>query len=214
MPEIILINTVHEEIGLCNYMALYKIICKENPEVIFEELTKEAFDACYNFQSIITLETLAIKMYLLNHSIKHLPMVNNNIGLEFNNKMNFLTQNKSYCRLIDKLNEYEYNYGFQFLNSDLCIELFDEIKELERVIFVEHKDENLNNLNRLSDMAIDKYENGIIENIYKYSEENVFNKAIMLIGAAHRKSIIHKIQEYQTNHKVKINWTFYGNNVV
>ncbi len=35
--------------------------------------------------------------------------------------------------------------------------------------------------------------------------------ALMFIGAAHRKSIMQKIQRYDRTDKLKLNWTFYKN---
>ena len=59
------------------------------------------------------------------------------------------------------------------------------------------------------DIAFDDYENGILQNIYKYCSENKFENAIMFIGAAHRKSIKKKIKIFQNKENIKLNWKFY-----
>ena len=48
----------------------------------------------------------------------------------------------------------------------------------------------------------------MLQNIYLYSQDHNYDRAIFTIGAAHRKSIIDKIFEYQKNEKVKLNWIF------
>jgi hypothetical protein len=56
--------------------------------------------------------------------------------------------------------------------------------------------------------VIEKRENEMMKNIYDYSKEYQFNNGLFLIGAAHRSSIIEKIQEYDKNYDVKINWKY------
>ena len=47
----------------------------------------------------------------------------------------------------------------------------------------------------------------MIRNIYNYSKEHQYNKAIFLIGADHIISITKKIQKYKEE-DIKINWMF------
>ncbi len=47
----------------------------------------------------------------------------------------------------------------------------------------------------------------MIKNIYNYSKEHKYNKAVFPIGADHVNSIKNKIQEYK-NGKININWIF------
>lgn len=56
----------------------------------------------------------------------------------------------------------------------------------------------------------EKREHEMLQNIYAYSKENGYNKAILTIGAGHRRSIIQKIEEYKKNENLKLNWTFYN----
>ena len=56
----------------------------------------------------------------------------------------------------------------------------------------------------------DTRENAMLREIYDYSKGNSYDKAIFMLGAGHRKSIIQKIQECETKEKLKLNWTFYS----
>ena len=55
-------------------MELYKILEKINPEIIFEEISNDRYDAYYNDKSFYTLETDAINMYLQDYKIEHIPV--------------------------------------------------------------------------------------------------------------------------------------------
>jgi len=57
---------------------------------------------------------------------------------------------------------------------------------------------------------IEAYENSMLSNIYSFCKEKSFNTAIFMCGAAHRKSIIEKIGEYEKKETIKLNWTFYN----
>lgn len=211
MFKVTLICTVHSEIGKCNSGELYKIIEKFKPEVIFEELSLTAYNQCYGIQNRITVETSAIKNYLQNHKIEHIPVVGSELSKDLDNKLEVLSKYDIYCNIMDKIMSLEEEYGFQFLNSDQYDELYEKIATLEKLILKDNNDTVLSRIFQWGNKTIDTYENEIIKNIYQYSAENNFNSALMFIGAAHRKSIIQKIQERDRADKLKLNWTFYRN---
>ena len=211
MHNITLICTKHIEIGNCNSKELHRIIEEINPEVIFEELSQTAYKECYGIKNRTTVETSAIKMYLRNHDLEHIPVVDSELSDDLYSKIEFMCKHDSYRKLMDTLLLSEGKFGFQFLNSEYCDELFEEMKTAEKLILEDKDDEILVRINQRSNENIDNYENGIIKNVYRYSEENTYNTAIMFIGAAHRKSIMQKIQEYQMKQKIKLNWILYNN---
>lgn len=211
MHNITLICTAHSEIGKCNSRELHKIIEEFKPEIIFEELSLAAHNECYGIQNRFTLETSAIKMYLQNYKIRHIPVVGSELTKDLDCKSEIMTKYDDYRNLIDNLMALEEKYGFQFLNSEQCEQLFEKIKTLEKLILKDNDDEELSQIYQLGKETIDTYENEIINNIYHYGTENKYNKALMFIGAAHRKSIMEKITEYEAKNKIKLNWTFYNN---
>ena len=210
MYNITLICTTHIEIGNCNLRELCRIIEENNPEIIFEELSLAVYNECYGIQNRITLETSAIKLYLQKRKIEHIPVVGSELTSDLEGKFKLMTNNEDYCNLIESLMSSEEKLGFQFLNSEQCEELFEKIKTIEKLILKNNDDEILFRINQLGDETVDNYENEIIKYVYCYSETHNYNIAILFIGAAHRKSIIQKIQEYQMNQKIKLNWTFYN----
>jgi hypothetical protein len=209
MHNITVICTRHKEVGACNSNELLKIIEECRPEVIFEELAPTAYDACYSYNvwgvtKITTLETDAIKIYREYYDIKHIPVLSAEMNKDLH-LMHSKVNNRNLQALVDNLISLEGIYGFPFLNSDECEQQLDEIKKLERSLL------NDDELYIKAYQCVDNYENDMLKNIYGYSAQNKYDKALMFIGAAHRKTITQKIKEYNDISSVKLNWTFYNN---
>ena len=208
--SIILISTVHKEIGNCNPYELYKIIESINPDVIF----LEAFDVNYSkyHQMLFSqygiyskrLELKAIQIYSKNHTFEYIPVLDIGLSDDFVAKINIVSKNKECQRLLDNYRLLEKNGGFQFLNSKKSIELQEEMRELENHVI----DNDI--MRQKVKLSIDKYENSMLSNIYLFAKEKSFNTAIFMCGAAHRKTITQKIVEYETKDSLKLNWKFYN----
>lgn len=81
MRTITLICTKHNETGKCNSMELLKLIEKNKPAVIFEELSPITYRECYELDCNTT-ESSAIKMYTKQNSVAHIPVVGTEISDE------------------------------------------------------------------------------------------------------------------------------------
>lgn len=211
--SITLISTVHKEIGKCNYYDLYKIIESINPDVIF----LEAFENSYSkyHQMLFSqfgvyqerLEIKAIQAYSQNHAFEYVPVLDIGLSDEFEKIIAIVSENTKYQKILDNYTLFETVHGFQFLNSKKQIALQEEMRELENRIIdnkIMHQKANEN---------IDAYEHSMLRNIYSFSKEKSFNKAIFMCGAGHRKTITQKILEYETNETLKLNWIFYNDTI-
>jgi len=211
MCNITLISTIHKENGKCNADELHRIIEEISPEVIF----LEALESCYTEYShrlFATsdvynkrLEISAIQKYSHKHTFEYIPVLDDVLPDEFEERAKIVCENYEYQKLLITLISMENKYGFQFLNSKKNIELQEEMRKLEKHIL------SNNELWQKVDGGIDAYENSMIRNIYAYCKDNQFNTAIFMCGAAHRKSIIEKIEKYKTQENISLNWRFYGN---
>lgn len=218
MYGITLICTRHYELGKCNSEELHKIIESISPEIIFEELSHYQFMQVYDFGTLATLETNAIKMYLQNHEIKHLSVdtykLSNSYYQEIDSMeviFNYMFDESRRLReLVDNQMLLLSQNGFNLLNSKRNDDFLEELSILKKSVLDIVNDERLFRINRLETESIDNREYKIIENIYNYSKENQYNKALLLIGSGHRKSIIEKIEKYKTQEDVKLNWTLYS----
>ncbi len=220
MYNITLVCTRHDELGKCNSNELYKIIESINPEVIFEEIPPSFFDRYYISKSRNNLETDTINKYLEIHKIEHIPVDSDELPSEsFFKDHRYIYERVegladingfNYRNLVDKNKLYAQMHGFPYLNSIYCTNFYDEINDsVEKGLQKINIEKYLQTFQLWKDIN-DGRENEMLQNIYRYSKEHSYNTAIFTIGAAHRKSIIKKIQDYQENEILKLNWTFYN----
>ena len=229
MSTITLIATGHKENGLCNSQELFKIIEQISPDVIFEEIPPGKFEAVYAGTRQASLEVEAIKAYLQKYpDTYHYPV---DLDIEQATEKEIKKEvDGIYFICKDYSPEYNYldslipywteKYGFPFLNNDRCSEILSRKKALEKQILnTLRKDKNQRAMNheRL-ELAykhwidqIDDRENEMLRNIYSYMEQKKYDRALFLVGAAHRKPMQQKIEEYESKESFKLNWTFYNN---
>jgi hypothetical protein len=204
--RIVLISTVHKDIGKCNSEVLCEIIESIKPDVIFLEELEEnysQYDRIKFSQFGVYKERLELKTiqaYSQNNTFDYVPVLDVGLSDEFDTKVKIVSENKVYQRLLDDYIRLEREYGFEFLNSNKSIMLQEEMRQLENHII------NNENFHRQVNASIDEYENSMLRKIYLFCEERIFNTAIFMCGAAHRKSIIEKIKTSES----KIHWTFYN----
>jgi hypothetical protein len=226
MSTITLIATGHKENGLCNSQELFKIIEQIRPDVIFEEIPPGKFEAVYAGTRQESLEVKSIKAYLQKYpDVHHYPVdldieqaIEKEIKFEVDG-IPFICNDYSdeYNNLDRQMSHWKEFGGFPFLNSDQCSEIISRKKVLEKQILdALKKDKNQTAMDheRLGlaykhwiDQNDDR-ENEMLRNIYSYMESKKYAKALFLVGAAHRKSIMQKIHEYESKVKIKFNWTF------
>jgi len=211
MPQITFISTIHKEIGKCNADELYKIINKLSPDVIFLEAIDDTYTAYEKFlfsnhgQYHRKLEIAAIQKYNHNASFQYVPVCENSLSEAFHKKVNFVCQNKELQKLIDNFNDLAYKNGFEFLNSLECINHQEEMRVLESRIFNNHE------MDKIIKADIEAYEKPMMRNILSYCSKHDFSSAIFMCGAAHRKSIIEKIEQ-STNEKPRdLKWSIFDN---
>jgi hypothetical protein len=211
MHNIIFISTIHKEIGKCNADELCMIIETLKPDVIFLEAVDETYSAYENhlFSTYGVyhkkLELSAIQKYNHTHSFDYVPVCENYLSAAFHKKSRIVSENRDLQKLIDNSISLAETYGFNFLNSLESINLQEEMRMLESQILSD------SDLDRKVKEDIDAYENPMIQNIYLYCKNHQFNTAIFMCGAAHRKSIIEKIQKVNAQEHLKLNWTVFGN---
>ena len=228
MSTITLIATGHKENGLCNSQELFKIIEQIRPEVIFEEIPPGRFEAVYAGTRKASLEIIAIKEYLQKYPDVHHYPVDLDIEESIEKEIKFEVDG---IPLICNDYHSEYNYlnlqmshgqefgGFPFLNSDQCSKIILRKKALEKEILnTLRNDKNQRNMDherlnfaykRWIDQNDDR-ENEMLRNIYRYMGSKKYANALFLVGAAHRKPIMQKIQEYKSKEEFKLNWRFYN----
>lgn len=205
-----LISTIHKEIGNCNCGELFSILERLKPDIIFLEALDSSYtnyehDNYINFDvSHKRLELSAIQKYFLNIPWGYVPVLNKGLSEPFYEKQIFLSRNIILNDLLEEINSLTASEGFEFLNSESSIELHEKMRQFENELL------KGNDLNEKANQTIDEYENSMIQNIYKYCNENQFERGIFMCGNAHRKSIIEKIKKVNSQ-DLKLNWVDLNN---
>ncbi len=215
MYNVYVIFTRHKVSGNCNSIELYRIIEKIRPEIIFEELSYSNFNKAYKEKSLITVETNAIKKYLHNHNIEHIPVDTYNIPNNYYESLDYmldriinsnLIESREIRKILDNQSLWIIQEGFNFLNSNQNDQIFEEFNTLKEKIINTLNNKDLFHIASLEKEVIQKREIEIIDNIYNFSKKNIYNQAILFIGSGHRKSIREKIEKCKTQEKIEINW--------
>jgi len=201
-------------------MELQKIIAAVDPEVIFEELSYSNFHKCYIEDSLITLETNAIKRYMQTQSVEHIPVDTFELPDRYYEQIermydriynsNMIKESRQMRALTDQLDVLCSGHGFDFLNSDRNDAFFDRLSQLKEATLSAIKDESLFAISRMEKEVIEKREDQIIRNICNYTQLHAYNRALLLIGSGHRMSIIQKIREYGKGSEMNLGWTCYN----
>jgi len=214
MYNITLVSSFHIEIGKCNSDELYKIIEKIQPELIFEELPCDLFEIIYADEyNPESLEAKAIKKYLKNYQIEHIPVDTLEISETdlFNGYDTISNKSIEYTKVFKLQLSMISQYGYSFLNSNDFNELLDKMHIIEENVLIEINDTKLLYQYKSYCELNDKREIDMLQNIYNYSRQHQYNKALFICGVEHRKSIMQKILEYEKKKKLPLNWTFYSN---
>ena len=106
---------------------------------------------------------------------------------QLQNHLRDLTDGHHYCDNCHDEENDAIEKGLQTLNDDKLFQIHKAWKDVQ-----------------------EKRENEWLRNIYNYSKQHTFNRAMFYFGSAHRKSIMQKIRVYEMNEKIKLNWIFYN----
>jgi hypothetical protein len=215
MCKITLIATVHKEYGSCNSKELYKLIEPIAADAIFEELSPNGFTAIYGGLGSDTLETNTIKSYIQKHPISHLPvdleknkLIDKNLKNDILEMFEIFRESYQYNILLAQHNILSQLVGFPYLNSNQYSELSERRIFLEKTILKKLNHEKWLLTYKRWGNIIDLRENEMLKNIYNYCDKNKYTKAVFLIGAEHKKSIMDKIVKFERQNKLKLNWDF------
>jgi hypothetical protein len=207
---------MHKEIGKCNSRELYDIIEKEKPEIIFEEFDISRTDdeyyknGHYKYQESCTVETTTIMRYLENYKVIHIPVDTYDISDVPNDMYTKISNaNEEYDNLVKKNFLLSCQQGFPYLNSIECSDMLEKIRNLEEETIECLNDNVLFDTYKSWQLVTESRENEMLKNIYDYSQKYSYNNAIFITGSDHGKSIINKIQEYNSKYKINLNWKFW-----
>lgn len=197
MKNLALICTVHVESGRANSAQLYARLERFRPEVIFLEAPANDLESFYMEGSHRKLEAGPVRQYQ-SESDAALVSVDLPTPPEqfFRDYKTAVQQVENASRDHRKLMTWQSNYiadhGFPYLNSEYNCNMWAKIKADFESTVAEMADPTISaHLEAWnSTNALREYE--MLKNISSYSAEHEFDRAVFIVGAAHRRSIIER----------------------
>lgn len=197
--------------GKCHFNEFHKVLKYKLPHNVLDRIDTLPL-------SETPLEVNCIRKYLQNHNIKNIPVdivtdseISTNMEMMFGE---FYKNDDVYKKLVDECKLLTEQRGFDYLNSKNYLDLDEKMKIREKQL-IETNCLNKNELLRIYELSFKEIivdrEIAMLRNIYNYSKENVYNQAVFLIGARHKKSIMERIIKYDEASEIKVIWTMYGN---
>ena len=191
-----LIGTVHAEDGLANVTRLLAILERIRPEVIFLECPPDALDA-YLSGAVNNLESTAVRRFREHQPVTLVPVDLPTPGSAFFRDAKDFSgsiekRSAEYCRLVDQNSRSVAQHGFPDLNSERCSQRWTDIYSAMREAIEELDDDRLAGLYSMWTNTHELREEAMIGAIDDYSSREPFETGVLLIGAAHRRSILDK----------------------
>jgi hypothetical protein len=197
MTRVSLVSTYHAEKGLVTVDALVAILEGLSPKVILLEIPPAAFED-YERGIRANLESSAARKHRESHDVVLVPVDLPTPDASFFRYDEYLHRrveqtSPEYCHLVDLNSLAISRYGFSYLNSDDCSEAWSAINRTIQVAIDRLPDRTslLEHL-RLSTDICESRDRGMLRNIEEYHRLRPFSTGALLVGAAHRRSLITK----------------------
>ena len=214
MMRVSLVGTVHDEQGHASISNLLAILERIRPEVIFLEIPSAASHG-YLDGTRSNLESTAARRYRESHNVVLVPVDLPTPEEAFFRNSQYLYEriektSPDYCRLIDRNSQYVTAYGFFYLNSEQCSTLWADIYEAMRAAVAQLNDRRLIELHELWMNTNERRDEAMLNNIEAYSNSEPFENGVLLVGAAHKQSIVNKLGERRADGSPRIEWDLSG----
>lgn len=208
--RVTLVNTVHAERGAVTVAALLNLLERLSPDVVFAEVPK-ANIARYISGQHGSLESRAIAELRHRRPVAVIAVDRDEPSEEFFRTTRELfdlleRRSRDYCNLVDHHSAQGARGGFGYLNSTDSVRASAAIRrEVRDTIDWIHAPE----LHAVYDMWLNEIElrdREMVANIVRYAAESDLASGVFLVGAAHRESIIEKVDaERAIGHSV-LDW--------
>ncbi len=211
MHKITLVCSAHRENGLCNAGELLKILRAIEPEAIFEEIRPSDFDSYYKTKW--SLEAQAITKFREYKLPQQVPVdrydIPETLVAETDRVLDCVENtSQEYLVLTEENHKSVHKHGFKYLNSAACAAMIARMSEIEEKTIIGTGDQGLiRGLERWRHL-IRRRELEMIDSIYEYCRENVFDTGVFLVGAGHKTGVVKEIAKHVGTEADLINWNF------
>ncbi|RYY46918.1 MAG: hypothetical protein EOO06_13470 [Chitinophagaceae bacterium] len=213
---ITMIGSTHRELGHCTADALVSLFSMISPDVIFEELPPSLLDTYYKSKNASNLESMVIERYTEIYGVPHFPVDTDDMPTEsFKRSFEMLDQRirgldngfgDRYRKALAVKNANRAIGGFPYLNSEYFERDKDLIDRTFEIGLGMLCDDHLNECYASWQALNERRELEMIENIGRHCTESHFRNAVFTIGAAHRKSILDKVESSRFVERFDVRW--------
>lgn len=212
MPKITLVCSGHQENGLCNAGELLKILHDIKPEAAFLEMRPSEFDMFYAHGSV---EAHAVSRYREFKEVQPVPVdgyhASGNhlaeIKRVFDGVIDYVTDaSHEYRQLTEEQFDNVFHLGFPYLNGATFATIAARLAAIEDEVIKASRNQVLESGLRNWRQFIEQRESEMVRNIYSYCRRNEFGTGVLLVGAAHKKAIVEKIESVARTESDLIVW--------
>lgn len=211
MTRLSFVSTVHAEQGQAKVEALVAILEGLCPDIIFLEIPLAEFPH-YENGTRGNLESIAARTFRENNQVALVPAdlpTPNESFFRYDKYLHRRVEQTSpdYCHLVDLNSHAISTYGFSYLNSEDCSEVWSAIYQTIRVAVARLPDRtSLFEHLALSTDTNERRDRAMLKNIEEYCTLRPFTSGVLLAGAAHRRSLIDKSREPRGADTTQIEW--------
>ena len=205
-----LVGTVHTDSGLANAAELQAIIERLNPDVIFAEVPSASIDQ-YVDGSRGTIESAAVARYREGRELAVIPVDLPEPDAEFFRTAKDMFRvvertSHDYRRLVDRHAADTRTDGFAYLNSERCIHAWSAIHKEVLATLDWIRQPRFHEVYARWCSRNEHRDTAIVGNIAEYAHRHGFIRGLLLVGAAHRKSVGEKARARMAADQPQLEW--------
>lgn len=215
MKEIIIIFTAHKEFGAFSSSSLIKILEALQPDLIFLEASPDDYHQQFVVRNYDSLESKALFNFQKTNDVDIIPtgtskskefLIESHMKYQRLNRAIEVHSTAQYRGKYTQRESKENMEGFAYINSEEYGEVQKELNLEEKIILEETENIEFIKLYEWWHALHDERESEMLTNINNHCLNMLFEKAVFLIGAEHRNSIINKTKELVTDN---IKWRYH-----
>src|SRR5262245_1081336 len=198
MSRVLVVCSVHRATGNATAGELHWLLGRLQPDVIFLEHAP-ADIARFLDGSCGTLESAAVIHYRNSIAVKLVPVDLVPEATELKPKFDEMfgridDASPKFGQLESANQQHTEQGGFAYLNSPICATLQFEMQHEIRITVEAIGDPALAELYALWTRTHDEREQAMINAVEAFARDAPFEKGVLLVGAAHRQSMLEKLQ--------------------
>ena len=212
MNRVLLVCSVHRETGRATPAELVWLLGRLRPDVIFLEHSP-ADHAAFLEGSFATLESVAVRRHRDLHQVELVPVDLPRPDAEFKRTVDDLFDgveraSRRFQHLDTLHRQHTAQGGFAYINSPLCAMLQLEMQREMSLTVDAVGEPSLTDSYSQWVRIHDARELAMLGTVEEYARKTPFGKGILLVGAAHRQTLLEKVLLRRRAGPSSVTWDF------